>query len=232
MADITTSKRKKRNALVHGLYASEILLPWESRKDLLRLHADLKDQFRPVGRLEEELVLDIVNCRWLKHRLMRMRQVATHSDPFSQQLIGCGKKSFGAIIKQLSREGAGGWTMINRIMDRLEQHFKKLEAAVNGSLDESASAGERERDYDKIWAIRSAITELIPVVKDIEIGPDPVRAFERGYSPDQMQKCMAVEAQIDTRFDRAISRLIMVQELRRMGERSKVPQLPKLPSAA
>jgi hypothetical protein len=38
-----------KNALVHGLYAKDVLLPWDSREEFERLHADLKAEFFPSG---------------------------------------------------------------------------------------------------------------------------------------------------------------------------------------
>jgi hypothetical protein len=46
---------RNKNALVHGVYAEDVLLPWESREDLEKLLADLREEFGPDGRMEEEV---------------------------------------------------------------------------------------------------------------------------------------------------------------------------------
>jgi hypothetical protein len=49
-----TESRKKKNALTHGIYGKDILLPWESREEFEKLLADLQDEFQPSGRTENE----------------------------------------------------------------------------------------------------------------------------------------------------------------------------------
>ena len=48
-----------KNALLHGLYAKDVLLPWDSKEDFLKLHEDLKIEFFPDGRAEELSLIHI-----------------------------------------------------------------------------------------------------------------------------------------------------------------------------
>jgi hypothetical protein len=83
------ANRGNRNALVHGVYASELVLSFESAEDFERLHGDLKQEFKPEGRQEEEVVLAIAKTYWLKHRLM-----PGHRMPFLRKaLVSEPKKS-------------------------------------------------------------------------------------------------------------------------------------------
>ena len=74
------------NALVHGLYASDIVMPWESTEDFEKLWRDLKEEWLPIGRQEYETVLSLAHMNWLKHRLMRTTQIAFRRDPFLSEL--------------------------------------------------------------------------------------------------------------------------------------------------
>jgi hypothetical protein len=65
------TKPRKKNALAHGIYGKDILLPWESRKDFEKLLADLRDDFRPVGRMQNDIVFDLAHLRWQKYRVRR-----------------------------------------------------------------------------------------------------------------------------------------------------------------
>ena len=47
-------KRTDKVALVHGLYASDIILPWESEEEFQRLFRELKEEWLPQGRQEFE----------------------------------------------------------------------------------------------------------------------------------------------------------------------------------
>ena len=51
---MSTSKRPK-NALSHGIYASDVVLAWENEKDFNDLHESLRNEFCPDGASEEAL---------------------------------------------------------------------------------------------------------------------------------------------------------------------------------
>jgi hypothetical protein len=61
-----------KNALVHGIYASDVLLPGESEEDFSNLYAAIRSDLNPEGALEEEAVLDIVRLHWLKRRAIKV----------------------------------------------------------------------------------------------------------------------------------------------------------------
>ena len=90
-----TESRKKKNALTHGIYGKDILLPWESREEFEKLLADLQDEFQPSGRTEEESVFDLAHLRWQKKRVHQMWIAATYADPFVSDLVKTGVKSRG-----------------------------------------------------------------------------------------------------------------------------------------
>jgi hypothetical protein len=50
------TKSRKKNALTHGIYGKDILLPWESREEFEKLLVELQDEFQPSGRMENEIV--------------------------------------------------------------------------------------------------------------------------------------------------------------------------------
>ena len=69
MSDAKKKRPRNRNALVHGLYAKDVLLPWDSKEDFERLHEDLKAEFCPNGRDEEEAVLHLTFLHWDRQTL-------------------------------------------------------------------------------------------------------------------------------------------------------------------
>jgi hypothetical protein len=60
-------------APVHGFYASDIVLPRASRFDFSNLLAEIREEFRPEGRIEEETIFDLAHRRWQKRRLVKRR---------------------------------------------------------------------------------------------------------------------------------------------------------------
>jgi hypothetical protein len=45
----------------------------ESREDLEVIHADLRLELQPVGRLEDEIVWDLAHLHWQKRRMRAAR---------------------------------------------------------------------------------------------------------------------------------------------------------------
>ena len=97
----TPKQSRRLNALVHGLYTKDLLLPWDAREDFEKLHADLKVEFSPRGRAEEEAVLDLAVLHWRKQTVWRMWQTAVLKDPFTLDIVETNGKSWSKIRKRL-----------------------------------------------------------------------------------------------------------------------------------
>ena len=104
MNETGQNKSRSRNALVHGLYAKDVLLPWDAKDDFEKLHADLRAEFMPHGRAEEETVLDLTFLHWHKQTLWRMWQTAVLKDPFTLDILETKRKSWSGIRKRLRSE--------------------------------------------------------------------------------------------------------------------------------
>ena len=70
------SKKKSGNALKHGIYSQEVLLPGEKPRDYALLRARLYDEWNPEGPTEEELVERLAALLW-KRRRLHMHNEAT-----------------------------------------------------------------------------------------------------------------------------------------------------------
>ena len=97
----TPKQSRRLNALVHGLYTKDLLLPWDAREDFEKLHADLKVEFSPRGRAEEEAVLDLAVLHWRKQTVWRMWQTVVLKDPFTLDIVETNGKSWSKIRKRL-----------------------------------------------------------------------------------------------------------------------------------
>jgi hypothetical protein len=62
----------RRNALKHGLFSQEVLLPGEDEAALKDLGNTLRDELQPVGKLENMLVDKIIAAYWRLRRLGRV----------------------------------------------------------------------------------------------------------------------------------------------------------------
>src|SRR6516225_3566975 len=67
-------KDRSKNALKHGAFSRELILPGESRKDYERLLAELEAEYSPSGPTETYLVNRLASLLWRERRLQVYRQ--------------------------------------------------------------------------------------------------------------------------------------------------------------
>jgi hypothetical protein len=60
-----------------------------------------EDEFRPEGRMENEIVFDLAHFRWQKYRIHQMYIAATYSDPFVSDLVDARQKSWAGMRSHL-----------------------------------------------------------------------------------------------------------------------------------
>lgn len=62
------------NATLHGLYAHDVVLPWEDSQEFATFHEGFRQDLNPLGPLEEEAVHKLADLHWRKRRL-RLGQI-------------------------------------------------------------------------------------------------------------------------------------------------------------
>jgi hypothetical protein len=214
MTDSTT-KSHSRNALVHGLYAKDVLLPWDSKEDFEKLCEDLRAEFRPRGRAEEEAVLDLAFIHWNKQTLWRMRQAAVLKDAFTLDILQTERKSWSGIRKQLRAAAKSE----RGLQSMTEGNFSTLQAEVNRlqrKLKKSTDPAEVRLLEEKIGTCMRLLSEhAAPLLKSLMQGPNAEQAFDKAYAPESMEKIVRLEVALDARMNRVLARLVGLKEFKR-----------------
>ena len=128
-------KPGKRNALVHGIFATDMIQPWESADDLEKLDAGLVTEFKPDGCAERQAVGDLLRCIWNKLRVMRMTQIG-FKDPATR----------------------GPDDPVKRPVGELE-YFEKiisLEARIDGRIDKALGRLASLKEFKRFEAAKAA----------------------------------------------------------------------------
>ena len=189
---------------MHGVYASEIVLSFESAEDFERLHADLKEEFYPNGRQEEETVLSIARCNLLKHRLMR------HN--FAHQ------------------KG----TAASDIMSEVKKTLQDLQAATqSASAIMKATDTDTHKIFREVETMQQMFNLLMPVYQKVydenlkkpagnasSADASTPNAIDHAYHPDHLEKLVRLEASIDARIDKLLQRLMTLKEYKRLTRES------------
>lgn len=227
-----TKNLGNRNALLHGLYAKDVLLPWDSKEDFLKLHEDLKAEFAPDGRAEEEAVLDLAFLHWQKRTIWRLRQSAVLRDPFTEDIIQTEGKSWSEIRKRLRAAASGERTTRGAIDD-----------AMTSMLAEAQSASEKivtTSDVEEIKVLEARMNtfltvasgKLMELLKLMDQRPDAVQALDRAYVPESLEKVMRLEAALDARIGKVLARLVGLKEFKRTPAGGAVMRALEAPRAA
>lgn len=215
-----------KNALVHGLYASDIVLPWESDDEFQTLFRDLKKEWLPIGRQEMETVLSLARVNFLKHRLMRSTQIVFRSDPFAVEAERAGAKSWSDISALMEKHATEQDVFLQDIKSVSQALKTEMNTVMSAMTAVDKDSGEIRRSVEKMLVdfkllyqkLHDRLKEKNPDVSD----PNHRKAYidrprtlaEQAYHPEYIEKLIKLEASIDTRIDKLLQRLVTLQEYR------------------
>jgi len=224
--NIAVKKEGNLNALVHGFYAREIVLPWESAEEFEQLHEDLKKEWSPSGRTEQETVLGLTSSFWIKRRLTRTWDLGFRKDPLVQEIAKSGKKSWAEIHDYL-RDGAKVNSDAFRIVNDLYSKMK----IFTDVLHEEAATKREGSEWDKFIALESEMQlkmgQIHSFIQPLQVQHPPNRTeiFDQAYLPEVLEKIVSLEAALDARIDKAIARLVNLKEYKKLTGANKAPLL-------
>ena len=94
---------KTDNALTHGLYARESVLPWENPQAFAALHELIREELNPQGILEENAVLEVAELHWRKQRLSMSYLLPFHKSAPAPELVQAAQSSLPALAAYLAQ---------------------------------------------------------------------------------------------------------------------------------
>jgi hypothetical protein len=231
MNDKTTKQSRGQNALVHGLHAKDILLPWDSRKDFEKLHRDLRSEFSPCGCSEEETIFDLACLYWQKRTLLRMRQAAVLKDALTVDIERTERKSWSGIRNALREAAYNDRTLLGSLEAadaKMRSQIKRLQK----EMDAASDPHEVKLIEDKLKALyRTAAEHVLPLIKKLWQVPNAEQAFDNIYSPENWEKIVRLEAALDARIAKCLARYVGLKEFKRTPAGGAPPTaLPSLPN--
>ncbi len=235
----------------HGVYASDVVLPWENEQDFKDLLENIRAEFCPSGASEEEVVLDIATLMWKKRRLNVGSQLAFHRHPDAAALAEAGQRAgWSGVADHLKANVGDGDRMCDAIRDMSKSHalaFGKACALMDQRL-ERVLAGKS--DPDSKQSDSAELQQLIILAKELNVTTDIVRDMlqlienydldqklsERAYRPEVMERELKIWAELDKRIEKAINRLVTIKEYKKFygadvieAKHAEVVSLPSKP---
>lgn len=226
-----------RKALTHGVYASDIVLPWESEDDLMELVREAREQLYPETPFQDGVVVDIAILRFKKRRLRVSTTIGYRRDPLSEKLraaaetggtealaehftgrIVNGRTAFETMQQSKLRYGES----VSRLSDMLMNTIQKID---DGTL-------AREEGNSKIEAIKLMLTSIshdremmINASTALRLYEDEDSVVARPYRTAEIERELKLETVIDKQIEKKIQSLVTLKEYDRLyGRRARDKQ--------
>jgi hypothetical protein len=197
------------NSLKHGTFAENfMILPSENGDEFELLHQRLIDEWKPVGALEEDTVLTLANCIWLKRRVERIYNREATWGQFHQNADEI--KRVVLLANLLDR--AKTLEDVMNITVQLPELYKK-------SIEDVPRSNFKD---DKSWiqSLNSKILELAAGHESftIENQSFAFRAEKMGRLRELTAKKITLDERLDARIDKAVKRLAQLKTFKQMLE--------------
>jgi histone H3/H4 len=224
--------KSKQTVRIQGVSVRDVVLPWESKDEFDQLYQDLRAEFSPLGRMEEDTVLDLAILRWRKYQLLKMRRTAALKDPFFIELMESGKKSWSGVRKYLRAQDKAGKTISGAIRNALSELIDVANELAHEQKSKGMEKEEVERTEQKLSGIMKVVSEhVVPLIRAVDAGPSAEKTFEQAYMPEYLERVIKYEAALDARIDKLLGRLVNLKEYKRVYAAHMLPSpLIKSPS--
>jgi hypothetical protein len=218
------SKQSNKNALVCGVYSSDIILPWERVEDFNALLNGIRLDFSPYGTTEDDIVFEIAVLHWKKRRVNRLLQLEFLQTSLAAELEKSGKRSASGIhrffkaqhVKERHEKAEHSTAVV-----KLSEAVTSLAGAVNSKKSSLGKLGANMR------SVVSDVEELRPTIEAGAKSIDEAKKIDSAYSLDTIASACELEARIDALIEKKIQRLIIIREFKRQyGHDSNVKLLP------
>jgi hypothetical protein len=180
-----------KNAVKHGAYLKEIILPGEDRSELEAMYAELRQELNPEGFSEESAVVQISQLQGSKRRLIASLAEAPSMRASSNE--------FRPTDVIYNGDGAG--------MPKFTKQLSKIAQEVGLKEDPLELRNKPEE-------LTSAQRDVLKTIFHLA-NPSPTKTNSFNPLCDDFERFAKVLASLDSRIDRTMQRLICFKEYKR-----------------
>jgi hypothetical protein len=213
-------KQKNRNAVKHGAFSREPMLPGEKRRDYELLRAELYAEWLPEGETERRLVDRLAESYWQKQRLDRYEHLS-----LQKRIDQIHSKSEDTRHRQNLRKIWASEFSAATSLEAVEHILSTLSPLYRVTITKWVPLETCQDPAQWGPAIGKFLSNLAP--EDQMEDSDKFMAI---LVPDQIEKELDRSDRMDEKNDRAIKRLLQVKLAKQMSQSMrKNPQSePKL----
>jgi hypothetical protein len=193
---IIDPRPKPKNALVHGVYAEDVVLPSEDKTEFDELLRQYREELNPIGTFEEGIVGQITQLQWVKRRLLRDYRMRCTIDPRVRSVLEA-LKSGELALDKLREETT--FTVSPKEFDALVVAYeRKLDEIEAGKAKQASTPAPAQS------------TEQQQKIRDVEVAAEHMTASE------DLDRFLKTLGSLDTRIEKAIARLAGVKEYKKL----------------
>jgi hypothetical protein len=193
-----------KNAMKHGAYSRELILPGESTKEYAMLLADLEEEWTPSGPTETQLVLRLASLIWRDRRQeayeqSKLQRRAEHIEASKQA------NYWTQVWKSLAPRFAKATTFVE--VGQIATSNKLTLEHITGFVPRPSA------DQEAKWG--PAIAELLEKVK-IQESLYGIDAFTATIDPHDVELEMIRSNRVQEDIDRTIKRLVQIKNYKQL----------------
>jgi hypothetical protein len=200
----------QNNAITHGAYAEDLILPGESVREFKLLHRGLIEEWKPTGTLEQDTVLTIAQCIWLKRRVDRFyyREASWAQEHPDEEVVNNAIKRGRMIDEVQTLED------LTKITDQLPKLYKTW-------MEQVLPRSQFKDEKSWIESVKARILDTLvqhKIVILLQLQSQEFRAVKATEVREITAKKIALDDRLDARIDRAIKRLAQLKTFKQIVE--------------
>ena len=205
------SNSQSKNALTHGYYASDIVLPSENQQEFEALLQAYRNEYCPDGISEEATVFDLASLHWKKRRFEAgSRQALQKQRDYSS--VADTTNDGWDVVTDLARAAAKSQTEAAQVV--CQQIWKYTERVVKGEANAESQPVEFERLNVFAKELNLVSKDLIiPLLNAAE--KQKFDQIERAYHPDITERELKIQADFGRQIEKTIKRLVLLKDCKK-----------------
>ena len=202
-------KDRSKNALKHGAFSRELILPGESKKEYELLLAELEAEYSPSGPSEIYLVNHLASLLWRERRLQVYRQAKLEKRVRTIERKNESYHLMG-VLKSLAPQLAAATTAKEVEAILASKHF------TPGAI--TSKVPQPPPDQEATWgpAIAAYLNEM-EIPKSLHGIDAFTHALDYALDPREMERELLQENRLHEEIDRTIKRLAQVKGYKQLG---------------
>ena len=202
------SKRSK-NALTHGVYAQEVVLPWEDAQAFDKLHEEIRRDLKPSGYLQKKQSVISPKRFGAKKGLLSTYALPFYKKPMTPELMEAAKGGVAGLAAYLADQSNHSGLRLMNTEDLLDEIKEEVDSPAMTIPTKDDPISRMSRQPKKTNGITAEIVE-------------------QAYDLAALEKQLKIETMVDNRIKNHMARFFALKPYAEMYGQNSTEVLPLL----